>query len=280
MKDDLRLDDLALFLAVIAAGGLQGAVATTGVSAPTLSRRMTALETQTGRLFHRGVTGFALTARGRDLAATAAPLTELQDRIARWVTADSGPLPVRITAGSWTSRFLARHIGQVWQPGAVWTPAFLSANALLDIARRAADIGIRSSRPTQSWLAGRQTGTVRHAAFARDSDVQGYIALPSGAPSTPAERWLRATHAEEIVTTANHESLALDLARAGIGRLVLPTFAGADNTGLVQVGDPVPELAHEEWLVSHHAARDDPPIRAALTALARLLTAPRPGDGR
>ena len=277
MKDNLRLDDPAQFLAVVDAGGLQGALATTGVSAPTLSRRMTALETQVGRLFHRGVTGFALTARGRDLAATVAPLTELQDRVARWVAAEAGPLPVRITAGSWTSRFLARHIGEVWQPGAIWTPAFLSANALLDIARRAADIGVRSSRPTQSWLAGRRTGTIRYAAFARDAGVQGYIALPSGAPSTPAERWLRATHPDRIVTTANHESLALDLARAGMGRLVLPTFAGGDDTGLVQVGDPVPELSHEEWLVSHHAARDDPPIRAALTALARLLTGPRPG---
>ena len=279
MKSAAHLDDTLLFLAVVRAGGLTGAAAATGVSTPTLSRRMTELEQRTGRrLFVRGPGGFALTAEGRSLLEVAAPLEEQQTRLQRWIAEGTGPHPVRITAGSWTARFIARHIAQVWSPRAVWVPTLLGANARLDIARRAADIGIRSSRPEQNWLAGRRTRRVSYGIFARDADVTGFIALPADAPSTPAERWLRATHPDRIVTTANHERLALDLARAGVGALVMPVFAGADGTGLVQQGPAIDALAHDEWLVSHHTGRDDPPVRAALDALARLLTAPRPGD--
>ncbi|MEZ5769400.1 MAG: LysR family transcriptional regulator [Paracoccaceae bacterium] len=35
---------------------------------------------------------------------------------------------------------------------------------------------------------------------------------------------------------------------------------------------PIEELSHDEWLVAHHEARHDPPVRAALDAVAQLLT--------
>jgi DNA-binding transcriptional LysR family regulator len=272
MKARLSLDDLALFLAVVDAGGLQGAAVTTGVSAPTLSRRMAALERATGqRLFERGRHGYALTASGRALLAETGPLRPLSQRLAAFGQ-ESGVVPrVRITAGSWTARLLARHITRVWSPGDPWVPEFLAANASLDIARREADIGIRARRPEQGWLAGRKVQDVRYAVYGLPDACDGYIALAEGLASTPAERWLRATHADRIVTTVNTERLALDLARAGMGRIVLPTFAGDDGTGLSRLSAPIPEAEHEAWLVSHHEARHDPPVRRAITALERLI---------
>jgi hypothetical protein len=41
---------------------------------------------------------------------------------------------------------------------------------------------------------------------------------------------------------------------------------------LRQIGPEISELLHEEWLVSHHDARHDPPVRAALDAVAAVLT--------
>ncbi len=188
-----------------------------------------------------------------------------------------------IRDGIWTARFLARHIRRIWQPGAPWVPEFLASNATVDIARREADIGVRNRRPEQSWLAGRRTCRVHYAVYASDPRVTGYLALPEGHASTPSDRWVRAQHGDAIVTGASDSRLALGLALAGVGRLVMPTFAGDEIPGLVRLGAVLDEIGHDEWLVSHHDARHDPPIRAALEALAALLSdvtlRPLPGPG-
>ncbi|MCA0995617.1 LysR family transcriptional regulator [Alloyangia pacifica] len=274
MKDAPSLDDVMLFLAVADAGTLGGAAALTGASQPTLSRRMTELERQLGqRLFQRGAQRYALTAEGRQLAEEMCGLRAQASRLARWST-QAGPVRVRITAGLWTSRYIARGLARGWSPQDAWLPEFAASNADLDIARRAADIGIRNRRPEQPWLAGRRTVRLSYAAYGRGPQVQGYVTLPPGAASTPSERWLRATHPEEIVTHASDARLALDLALGGVARIVMPCFAGDAEPGLMRLSEPIDALSHDEWLVAHHDARHDPPVRAALDALHGLLTAP------
>ncbi len=264
------LDDLRLFLAVADAGGLGGAARATGTSAPTLSRRMATLERALNeRLFERGPRGYALTAAGRSLAEDVAGLRQVQARLARRMSSPTLPR-VRITAGLWTSRFIARHLGTTRPPDATWVPEILASNATVDIARREADIGVRNRRPDQPWMAARRTIPIRYAVFARSPDITGYIALPRGAADTPSGRWLRAHHESEIVTTASDMAFARELAASGLGRVVLPTFAGAE-CDLVQIGPVIDTLTHDEWLVSHHDGRHDPPVRAALDCLAGLL---------
>ena len=273
MKRSLSLDDLELFVAVADAGGLGGAARATGTSAPTLSRRMAELERRAeARLFERGPRGYALTSEGRALLEEAEGLRAVAARLARWGSGTRSAPRVRITAGSWTARRLARGIGAVWAPGAGWMPEFLASNATVDIARREADIGIRNRRPEQPWLAGRRTGEIAYAIYAASPEAVGYVALAEGIATTPSQRWLIANHAGEIVTTASDARLILDLALAGVGRIVLPTFAGEGEPRLVRISEPIAELTHEEWLVSHHDARHDPPVRQALDAVHRLLT--------
>ncbi len=266
------LDDYALFLAVADAGGLAGAARATGQSPPTLSRRMTALEKRIGkRLFERGQRGYRVTAAGRALADELTPLRKLQSSLHRWTSHDVKP-KVRITAGYWTSRFLARFIHRVWSPDSAWIPEFLSSNATIDIARREADIGIRNRRPDQSWLAGRITGRVDYAEYGVSASVTGYLALTEGQASTPSDRWLRANRTDRIVTGGSDPRLNADLALSGLGRVIMPTFAGDDMPGLERLSPPIEEIGHEEWLVAHHDARHDRPIRAALDAMGALLT--------
>ncbi len=272
MKDELSLDDLLLFLAVCEAGGLAGAVVTTGQSAPTLSRKMTGLERQTGRrLFLRGNQGFALTAEGRDLKAEAEALTGISRRLSRW--RETGEMTrVRITAGTWTSAWLARHIDGFWQSGAGWVPEFVSSNVVLDISRREADIGFRNRRPEQGWLAGRRLRRIDYAEFGRDDAVRGYVTQSVGAVGTPSTRWVHAERSGEIVTTVSDMRLAVELARAGVARVVLPVFAAEGISGLSRLSEPIEVLSHEEWLVTHHEARHDVPVRRALDALTRFVT--------
>ena len=270
MNETPSLDDLALFAAVARAGSLSGAARDTGVPLPTLSRRMTRLEQQTGRpLFLRGRAGYALTAHGRSLAAELAPLTDLTHRLARWQDRGRGPHPVRITAGLWTSRHLARTLVPEAADG--WVPAFLPSDATLDLARREADIGLRNRPPDHPWLARQRLARVEYAIYGPPGAPSGFVTLPDTVPLTPSQRWVHLHHGADIATTSTDPRLCLDLVLAGAGRMVLPVFAGAREPGLVPLSDPIPELAHDAWLVSHHDARHDPPVRAALTAIAAGL---------
>ncbi len=271
MKHTPSLDDFALFLAVADAGGLAGAAEATGVSAPTLSRRLTALERTLGlALFHRGKRGYALTADGCALLDKAEVLREAAATL-RGFGQEDKRARVRITAGHLTSAFLAKHVHRFWTADDAWVPEFLACNLDLDIARRVADIGVRNRRPEQSWLAGRRTRAITYAEYAASPSVTGYIGA-SGDTTTPSSRWIGTEHDADVVTGASDARVALDLARAGLGRVALPTFIGESEPGLVRVSGTIAALAHDEWLVAHHEARHDPPVRAALDALAALLT--------
>lgn len=262
-------NDLALFAAIARAGTLAAASAETGVSTATLSRRMTALEAQLGRrLFQHGAAGYALTDDGRALLDRAARMEAAALDIGEWQGEGSGPARVRLSAGTWTATTLAQDVNEYWAPGALWVPEFVHCDLDLDIARREIDIGIRNKRPEQSWLAGRKTGQVQYAAYGQGD---GWIGSSEVAVITPSGRWLLREHGDAIVTTVNDPRLALTLAQAGVGRVVLPVFVG-ETSGLEQQGDVIDALTHDQWLVAHHEARHTPHIRAAIDALTGYLT--------
>lgn len=271
MHDDIPWGDLALFAAVARCGTLSGAATATGASVATLSRRMTALEARVGRrLFHHGARGYAATEDGTALLAHAERMEDAAADIARWRVEGAGPARVRISAGTWTAHALARDVACFWSTGAGWVPDFVHANGDMDIARREIDIGIRNRRPDQPWLAGQRTGQTQFAVYGTGTSG-GFIGLGKDAPTTPSARWLLREHSQQIVTTANDPRLALALAEAGVGRIVLPCFAG-DKTRLTRLSDPIAELTSDQWLVSHHEARHTAPIRSALDALVPYLS--------
>lgn len=273
MKDTPKLDDYLLFLAVTDGGGLVAAEKATGTPSPTLSRRMNALERALGkRLFERGARGYTLTSDGRALASEVEHLRAASQRLVNFNAKPSRPL-VRITAGHWTTQYIARHFGEVWSQYSPWVPELVASNAMVDIARREADIGIRNRRPEQTWLAGRRIGRITYAEFARSAEVTGYITLPENVANTPSQRWLRQQKPDQIVSTASDTRAEADLAVGGVGRVILPVFAGRAMPELVQVSPEIKAISHEEWLVSHHDARHDPPIRAALEAIGTQLSA-------
>ncbi|NSX54766.1 LysR family transcriptional regulator [Parasulfitobacter algicola] len=273
----LPWDDLALFAAVARAGALGPAAQSTSSSPATLSRRMTALEANLGRrLFLRGSGGYTMTPDGRALLAKTEQMELAAAGITQWQQQKSGPTRVRISAGTWTALQLADNLQEFWQTDCDWVPEFLQCNLDMDIARREIDIGIRNRRPEQPWLAGRKTSDVNFAVYATSADVTAWIGTSDDAPTTPSARWVQKHHGDQVQTTANDPRLALAMAQAGIGRIVLPTFVGFTFKNLIQLTDTIKELQSEQWLVSHHEGRHEPAVRHALNALQRFLTSRMP----
>ncbi len=273
--NDLDWSDLRLFLAVARSGGLGPASRMAGVSAPTLGRRVAALERGLGlRLFSRSRTGYQLTESGRTLLGHAEEVEAAVAGIVRWRDGSAAPQSVRISAGHWMTRFLAANAARLAPAGRDWPLEFVTANARLDIGRRAADIGIRNRRPDEATLAGRRIASVAFAVYARagsDADALPFAALAGDAAITPSASWLQAQAGATIAFRCSDPRTLLDLAGGGACRVVLPCLVGDAEEGLTRAGGLIAALASEQWLVTHHDDRHDPAIHATTDAIAALI---------
>lgn len=262
-------DDVRLFLAVARNGGLAGAAESTGKSAPTLGRRMLALELQVGReLFTRHARGYGLTEHGESFLATAETIENGINSIAAQ-TGVTTTRRVKISAGSWVTYLLSQHVSNLSGDAAVILQ-FISAEHVLDIAHREAVIGIRNQRPSQISLAGQQIGKIQFAVYAENSQVNTWASVLG---STPSAKWVR----EQITNTAfvevTNPRSALDMALAGSVKVVLPTFIGDKTAGLHRLSDEIDELEHMQWLVSHHEDRHLVEVRQVLDRVYDVLMA-------
>jgi DNA-binding transcriptional LysR family regulator len=275
--------DLRLFLDVARLGGLSAATTTTGLSAATLGRRVTALERQIGEpLFVRSHAGYALTRAGEELLRRAEDVEAAMTSLTRWRDGTLGERVVRISAGTWTTNFLAQHIGELWAAESdPFRIEFVTAYEKVDIGRRNADIGIRSERPTEPNLAGRMTGHVAHAIYAGRQLINGvkagyFVGLTGDGANLQTTRWLMAHHGDRVGVRGNDMHSVLELVAAGGGLTVLPCFAGDSDTRLVQVAPPIPELYQEQWLVTHQDERHAREVRMVIDRLVALLRAHAP----
>ena len=275
--DTISWDDLRVFLDVARLGGLSAARETTRLSAATLGRRVTALERQIGEpLFSRSQTGYVLTKAGEELLKRAEEVEEAMLSITRWRDGNLGDRIVRVSAGAWTSSFLSQHIGEIWQVGDGIRVELVTAYEKLDIGRRAADLGLRSERPTEPNLAGRRTGTVAHAIYAGRHLINGveagfFVGITGEAANIASARWLMAHHGDRIGVRGNNVHTVRELVAAGAGLSVFPCFAGDSDPRLVRVAAPIPELETEQWLVSHNDGRYQPEVRRVAERIASLM---------
>jgi DNA-binding transcriptional LysR family regulator len=274
----LAWDDLRLFLDVARLGGLSAATATTRLSAATLGRRITTLEHQIGEpLFVRRQTGYELTKAGSELLQRAEEVEQAMLGVTRWREGNVGDKVVRVSAGTWTSHFLSRHIRDLWQVEDGIRIELVTANEKVDIGRRAADLGLRSVRPTEPNLAGRQIGKVAHALYAGRTLHHGleaglFVGVVGDAANLASARWLMAHHGDRIGVRGNDPRAVAELVAAGAGLSVFPCFAGDSDPRLVRVsGKPITELNQEQWLVSHHEDRHRPEVRRVADRIVKLM---------
>jgi DNA-binding transcriptional LysR family regulator len=281
---DLRWDDVRLFLALCRSSTVGAAAAALGVDASTVSRRLVALEAALGgSLFDRGRNGLAATKAAEDLL----PVAEEMELVMQRFTSAAEGLErevsglVRLTCPADVAEILlapifqelfARHPGLriEIEPG----------EAVLDLARREADIALRVVHPasgdlivtrlrTVRWIAvatpalARSLGTVRSFA-----DV-AWIGWGDRFAHVPAARWHH-QHVTKEGPIVRSDSLRVQLATvaAGVGVALVPEPSAA-WFGLVPIklaaslraaaGEwPVDEL----FLVTHRALRDVPRVRA------------------
>ena len=267
MFAQINWDDLRAFLAVARSGGLAAAAKDVGSSAPTLGRKMLALERALDReLFIRRTHGYDLTDAGRELLQDLENVSNEIGRLTARTDHDRLPL-VKISAGSWTSHALARN----WQE-IVGSPPdvrlrFVSSETYLSLSRREISIAIRNRRPTEIGLAARKLAGNEFAIYALQTAPDDWIIHTV---ETPSSLWAKERAKSGFYHEVNSPRLAMDLALSGAGQLILPTFIGDHEKDLIRRSGPIDELAHDAWLVFHDDDRNLPEIRRVIDRIYNL----------
>lgn len=269
-------DNIRLFVAVAEASGLTGASAKTGISPATLGRHINALEELVGNpLFRRSPRGYQLTELGEDLLAHAQNVSKSMSALQSWSEQLNVKPTVRISAGPWTSSFLAQHMHQLWQEEPNFKIELVTGIERVDIGHRHAEIGIRNARPQEQWLAGRKVGIVNYALYGKAGSLEKirsrFIGANGQLATARSALWLNEHHSTQIVVHASDSLSIRELAAAGLGQAVLPCFIGDDDPRLVRTSTVIDDLQTEHWLVMHHEERHRPIIRKVADRLANLL---------
>jgi DNA-binding transcriptional LysR family regulator len=275
---NLDWEDLKLFIHVGRGGGLSAAAAELGLSPATIGRRMVALERAVARpLFVRRQSGYDLTDDGRTLLAKALVMEAGTRPIEDWLATGGQRSVVRISAGTWTANFFAANFSRLWTPDDPFRIAFKTTEARLDIGHREVEIGIRNGPAEGANLASRRTVPVAYAPFrARNQPAAGrddWVAIAPQDAITRSARWVNSRSDVTISAWANTPRTLYDLIRSGVGKSVLPCFAGDRDPLLERAGDEIPELREDQWLVMHNDDRHRPDVRAVIDRIVALVTA-------
>jgi DNA-binding transcriptional LysR family regulator len=281
------------FIAVAETGGLSQAARRLRVSQPTLSRRITALETQLkAQLFQRTPRGLVLTDAGEHVLAGARRIEEEALAIERQAEAAQQTLTgtVRISA--------TEALGALWLPSrlADFHHKFpgvcvevLVDNRAANLVRREADIAIRLFRPDQPDLIAKHVGDIvmglygskdyfaRHKAPTTLAHLKHHALVgfdeSMGARNKAVQRLERCFSPEKIIHRSSSFIGQLSATRAGIGLGAHDCFFADTEPTFQRVLPQFFDHRMEIWLVTHADMRRSGRIRAVYDFLAAALQA-------
>lgn len=291
-------DDLRLLLLIAQEGTLRGAARKAGLSAPTLSRRLDALEGALGqRVVERFQGGCVPTAFGADIVARARQMDEIAieiDRSGDRQDAHAASGVVRINTDEWLSYFLTTRFARFHDAYPNVEVEIVTSHRPYSLARREADIAVRPFRPEQLDLVTRQLGTLSFGLYcnrevaARHADAlahHDWASMPFVGFDEPraefqSDRWLRALPGAPAPWMRCSYGLGiLDGVAHGAGLGVLATFLAVDQAGLVAAIPHIPELDQDIWLSMHSGLRTSARIRAVVDFMGAVFSQYRQDGG-
>jgi DNA-binding transcriptional LysR family regulator len=277
--DQLDWNQLKAFLETAETGSLSAAARKLGLTQPTLSRQVAAIEQRMGvTLFERVGKTMALTATGLDL---------LEHARAMGAAADALRLAASVSASDAVAAYLLPPLVQQLreqEPGIAIE--VIASNALSDLLRREADIAVRHVKPEQPELIAR---LIREAAanfYASESWVKAH-----GHPRTAEEAahlpFIGSDRSGRFLAYLRQHGLPLNeanfscyadhtvahwaLVRQGMGIGAMMDEIAQQTPGMVRVLDEVPPVLFPIWLVTHRELRTSRRIRVVFEALAQGL---------
>ncbi|GDY37941.1 LysR family transcriptional regulator [Acidovorax sp. NB1] len=288
--NNLDWNQLKAFLETAETGSLSAAARKLGLTQPTLSRQVAAIEQHMGvTLFERVGKAMVLTPTGLDLLEHARAMGTAAEALGLAATGRSEAVGgvVSVSATDAVAAYLLPPIMQRLrdqEPGIA--VEVVSSNALSDLLRREADIAIRHVKPEQPELIARLVREAQANFYASENWVATY-----GHPRSAEEaahlpfvgsdrngRYLEYLRQYGLNLSEDNFSCYSDhtvahwaLVRQGMGIGAMMKEIARKTPGMVRVLDDLPPVRFPIWLVSHRELRTSRRIRVVFEALAEGL---------
>lgn len=282
-------NQIRAFHATAVAGSLSAAARQLGLTQPTLSRQVLALEADLGvTLFERRGRRLVLTPTGTELLDHIRVMGDAADTL---VLAASGRAQeiggrVCISATDLAAAYILPGIvARIRSEAPQITIAIVASNAFSDLHRGEADIAIRHVRPDRPGLVGRHIGDTE-AGFYASGDWVARHGLP-GAPADLAGSGLMgfddprfSDYLREIGIPVGPEDLRIvsessvviwEMARRGMGVALMMRRVAEQTPGMVDLLPDMAPIPVPLWLVVHQELQSSPRIRLVQTIMAEEL---------
>jgi DNA-binding transcriptional LysR family regulator len=288
--DHLDWNQLKAFLHTAEAGSLSAAARKLGLTQPTLSRQVAAIEQRMGvTLFERVGKALALTPTGLDLLEHARAMGAAAEALGLAASGRSqavgGVVSVSATYGA-AAYFLAPLVRKLRESEPTVAIEVIATDAVSDLLRREADIAIRHAKPDQPDLIARFIREATANFYASEEWVQvhghprraeevGHLPFVGADRSGQFLAYLRQQglplSEANFSCYADHSMAQWSLVRHGMGIGAMVDEIARDTPGIVRVLDDVPPVRFPIWLVTHRELRTSRRIRVVFEALAQGL---------
>lgn len=288
----INWDDLKYFLAMVEEGSLSAAARKLGVSQPTLSRRLTALEEDIGSdLFMRTRSGLEMTSIGERIVSHATHMRDDVYSIERLLTGHDSSLRgsvviscITILGAGWLVHQTRPFRDQF--PGI--TVEFKVENNASDLLRREADIAVRMFRPEQNDLIAKRVGTMTYGYYASKKYLEKHgtpetldevskhdFILPHDEILAYTNKYVkRPMHPRGKIALRSNSLITLEAAvREGYGIGAYSCIMADQDPDLVRLFGDVVVFSSDIWLVTHAELRRSARIRAMFDFLSDVFVA-------
>ena len=283
-------NQLRAFLETAETGSLSAAARKLGLTQPTLSRQVAAIEHRMGvTLFERVGKAMALTSTGLELLEHARAMGAAASAFSMSATGRSETIEgvVSISATDAVATYLLPtliHQLRAQAPGI--TIEVVASNAISDLLKREADIAIRHVKPEQADLIARLIREGTACFYASEEWVRkfGHPRSAEDAAELPFVGTDRSGHflaylqqhglplgEANFSCYADHSVAHWALVCQGMGIGAMMEEVAQNTPGMVRVLEEVPKIRFPIWLATHRELRTSRSIRMVFDALAQGL---------
>lgn len=278
------------FLVTAEEGSFSAGAAALGLSQPTLSRQVSALEDELGvSLFERSSRGLHLTTTGEELVQYVKEMAQIASQFSLSATSRSEGIEgkVTITATDITAMYiLPKIITGLREHAPGIDIELISTDQTRDLQGREADIAIRASRPTQPELIARKLRQLCGSLYASTDYIDslgGPITLNKLNQATFVGIDKDSPQVEFLYKYANivptRSPIVVDstlvqweYVRRGMGIGFMLDAIGDDDPLVERVIPEISPLSVEIWLVVHRELRTSPKLQIVFEYLAKHLS--------
>lgn len=288
--DQADWNQVRAFVTTANTGSLSGAARTLGLTQPTLSRQVAALEAGLGvTLFDRIGKKLQLTDAGLGLLAHARAMAAAADAMSLAAAGRVQEIEGRVTISATdaiAAYVLPDIVARLRREAPQITLAIVASNSMSDLRRREADIAVRHVRPTEPELIGQLVRETTAHFYAAEAWVAEHGAPQSIAELAatevfafePAERF--AEHLanagipislDRFRIASENATVLWEFVRRGLGVCMMLRDIAERTPGIVRLLPDLPGTPVPIWLVSHRELRTSRRVRLVFETLGEEL---------